>query len=195
METVKRTEAALKKQQEEAQGHRRGATRDNDDGHVTYAEVGPEEELVSSGRCAGGVLADTEKRDGTNQMTAADGGDSVVSSTCSSFRIGKQILESRTEKNGARGVGQQQEEEEQPLNENLFRSVDELELSVRSANCLQNANIRLIGELVQKTEAEMLRTKNFGRKSLREIKDILAMMGLTLGMELTGWNPDARRGK
>ena len=58
-------------------------------------------------------------------------------------------------------------------NENLYRSVDELELSVRSANCLQNANIKLIGELVQKTEAEMLKTKNFGRKSLREIKDIL----------------------
>tara|TARA_B100001093_G_C26737643_1_gene975178 strand:- start:12 stop:1061 length:1050 start_codon:yes stop_codon:yes gene_type:complete len=80
-------------------------------------------------------------------------------------------------------------------NENLYRSVDELELSVRSANCLQNANIKLIGELVQKTEAEMLKTKNFGRKSLREIKDILAVMGLSLGMELEGWNPDARRGK
>jgi DNA-directed RNA polymerase subunit alpha len=80
-------------------------------------------------------------------------------------------------------------------NENLYRSVDELELSVRSANCLQNANIKLIGELVQKTEAEMLKTKNFGRKSLREIKDILSVMGLQLGMELDGWNPDARRGK
>ncbi len=78
-------------------------------------------------------------------------------------------------------------------NENLYRSVDELELSVRSANCLQNANIKLIGELVQKTEAEMLKTKNFGRKSLREIKEILATMGLTLGMTLEGWNPDARR--
>jgi DNA-directed RNA polymerase subunit alpha len=80
-------------------------------------------------------------------------------------------------------------------NENLYRSVDELELSVRSANCLQNANIKLIGELVQKTEAEMLKTKNFGRKSLREIKDILAVMGLQLGMDLEGWNPDARKGK
>lgn len=78
-------------------------------------------------------------------------------------------------------------------NENLYRSVDELELSVRSANCLQNANIKLIGELVQKTEAEMLKTKNFGRKSLREIKEILATMGLGLGMKLDGWNPDARR--
>ncbi len=80
-------------------------------------------------------------------------------------------------------------------NENLYRSVDELELSVRSANCLQNANIKLIGELVQKTEAEMLKTKNFGRKSLREIKEILATMGLNLGMQLEGWNPDARRNK
>lgn len=78
-------------------------------------------------------------------------------------------------------------------NENLYRSVDELELSVRSANCLQNANIKLIGELVQRTEAEMLKTKNFGRKSLREIKEILATMGLSLGMKLEGWNPDARR--
>jgi DNA-directed RNA polymerase subunit alpha len=62
--------------------------------------------------------------------------------------------------------------------------VDELELSVRSANCLKNANIRLIGELVQKTEAEMLKTKNFGRKSLNEIKEILAEMSLSLGMKL-----------
>src|SRR2546429_9171706 len=65
---------------------------------------------------------------------------------------------------------------EEKLNENLFRSVDELELSVRSANCLQNANIKTIGDLVQKTEAEMLKTKNFGRKSLKEIKEILAEM-------------------
>jgi DNA-directed RNA polymerase subunit alpha len=78
---------------------------------------------------------------------------------------------------------------EEKLNENLFRSVDELELSVRSANCLQNANIRTIGELVQKTEAEMLKTKNFGRKSLKEIKEILAEMGLSLGMKLENWPP------
>jgi DNA-directed RNA polymerase subunit alpha len=75
-------------------------------------------------------------------------------------------------------------EEPAPLNPNLFKSVDELELSVRSANCLQNANIRYIGELVQKTEAEMLKTKNFGRKSLNEIKEILQSMGLSLGMTL-----------
>jgi DNA-directed RNA polymerase subunit alpha len=73
---------------------------------------------------------------------------------------------------------------EEKLNENLFRSVDELELSVRSANCLQNANIRLIGELVQRTESEMLKTKNFGRKSLNEIKEVLASMGLSLGMRV-----------
>jgi DNA-directed RNA polymerase subunit alpha len=77
--------------------------------------------------------------------------------------------------------------DEQPLNENLFRSVDELELSVRSANCLQNANITLIGELVQKTEQDMLKTKNFGRKSLKEIKEILATMGLGLGMKFDNW--------
>lgn len=77
------------------------------------------------------------------------------------------------------------------FNENLNRRVDELELSVRSANCLQNANIRHIGELVQKTESEMLRTKNFGRKSLNEIKEILTDMGLSLGMKVEGWNPPA----
>ena len=80
-------------------------------------------------------------------------------------------------------------EEKTSLNENLFRSVDELELSVRSANCLKNAEIRYIGDLVQKTVAEMLKTKNFGRKSLNEIRDILAEMGLGLGMKLDGWPP------
>jgi len=70
------------------------------------------------------------------------------------------------------------------INENLLRKVDELELSVRSANCLQNANIRYIGELVQRSENEMLKTKNFGRKSLNEIKEILSEMGLGLGMKL-----------
>ncbi|HXZ28249.1 MAG TPA: DNA-directed RNA polymerase subunit alpha [Terriglobales bacterium] len=69
-------------------------------------------------------------------------------------------------------------------NENLNRSVEELELSVRSYNCLKNANIQTIGELVQKTEAEMLKTKNFGRKSLNEIKEILSSMGLSLGMKI-----------
>ena len=81
------------------------------------------------------------------------------------------------------------EEAEEPQNEHLYRTVDELELSVRSANCLQNANIRYIGELVQKTEAEMLKTKNFGRKSLKEIKEILAEMDLALGMKLDGFDP------
>jgi DNA-directed RNA polymerase subunit alpha len=78
-------------------------------------------------------------------------------------------------------------EEISNLNENLFKSVDELELSVRSANCLKNAEIRYIGDLVQKTEAEMLKTKNFGRKSLNEIKEILTEMGLNLGMKLEDW--------
>src|SRR5262245_360886 len=71
--------------------------------------------------------------------------------------------------------------------EKLGKSVDEMELSVRSYNCLKNANIRTIGELVQKTEAEMLKTKNFGRKSLNEIKEILAGMGLSLGMKLDNY--------
>ncbi len=75
-------------------------------------------------------------------------------------------------------------EEPESLNANLFRPVDELELSVRSANCLQNANIRYIGELVQRTESEMLKTKNFGRKSLNEIKELLTSMGLSLGMSV-----------
>ena len=79
------------------------------------------------------------------------------------------------------------DEAAEKLNENLWRTVDELELSVRSANCLQNANIKYIGELVQKTEAEMLKTKNFGRKSLKEIKELLAEMGLQLGMKLDNW--------
>jgi DNA-directed RNA polymerase subunit alpha len=78
--------------------------------------------------------------------------------------------------------------DEEPLNDHLFRSVDELELSVRSANCLQNANIHLIGELVQRTEAEMLKTKNFGRKSLKEIKEILGDMNLSLGMRVDNWS-------
>ena len=77
--------------------------------------------------------------------------------------------------------------DDEPLNENLFRSVEELELSVRSANCLQNANITLIGELVQRSEQDMLKTKNFGRKSLKEIKEILQNMGLSLGMKIDNW--------
>jgi DNA-directed RNA polymerase subunit alpha len=76
------------------------------------------------------------------------------------------------------------------INKNLLRKVDELELSVRSANCLKNDNIVYIGDLVQKTEAEMLRTPNFGRKSLNEIKEVLANMGLHLGMEIQNWPPE-----
>lgn len=76
---------------------------------------------------------------------------------------------------------------EDPRSKDLYRSVDELELSVRSANCLTQANIRTIGDLVQRSEAEMLKTKNFGRKSLKEIKEILSEMGLQLGMKIEGW--------
>jgi DNA-directed RNA polymerase subunit alpha len=82
------------------------------------------------------------------------------------------------------------EEQQKPkFNENLYRSVEELELSVRSANCLKNAEILKIYQLVQKSEAEMLKTKNFGRKSLNEIKEVLTEMGLSLGMKLDGFVP------
>ncbi|MBT3399246.1 MAG: DNA-directed RNA polymerase subunit alpha [Rhodospirillaceae bacterium] len=81
-------------------------------------------------------------------------------------------------------------DDELEFNRNLLRKVDELELSVRSANCLKNDNIVYIGDLVQKTEAEMLRTPNFGRKSLNEIKEVLAQMGLHLGMEIPAWPPE-----
>jgi DNA-directed RNA polymerase subunit alpha len=87
------------------------------------------------------------------------------------------------------GAEERVSEEAPALNENLYRGVNELELSVRAANCLRNANIRYIGELVQKSEQEMLKTKNFGRKSLNEIKEILSEMGLHLGMKLENFTP------
>ena len=79
---------------------------------------------------------------------------------------------------------------EPQFNKNLLKKVDELELSVRSMNCLKNDNIIYIGDLVQKTEPEMLRTPNFGRKSLNEIKEVLSTMSLYLGMEIPNWPPD-----
>lgn len=82
------------------------------------------------------------------------------------------------------------QEEELPFNKNLLKKVDELELSVRSANCLKNDNIVYIGDLVQKSESDMLRTPNFGRKSLNEIKEVLANYGLHLGMQVEGWPPE-----
>ena len=85
------------------------------------------------------------------------------------------------------------DERKQRMVESLGRSVEELELSVRSYNCLKNARIRTLGELVQKTEAELLRTRNFGRKSLNEIRDILTGMGLSLGMDLSYMNLHAGR--
>jgi DNA-directed RNA polymerase subunit alpha len=84
----------------------------------------------------------------------------------------------------------EKEETSLPFNRALLRKVDELELSVRSANCLKNDNIIYIGDLVQKSESEMLRTPNFGRKSLNEIKEVLTQMGLGLGMEIPGWPPE-----
>lgn len=83
-----------------------------------------------------------------------------------------------------------EEEEKLPFDANLLRKVDELELSVRSQNCLKNDNIVYIGDLVIKTEAEMLKTPNFGRKSLNEIKEVLASLGLRFGMDVTGWPPE-----
>jgi DNA-directed RNA polymerase subunit alpha len=85
---------------------------------------------------------------------------------------------------------QSEEGDTNQLNRYLLKKVDELELSVRSANCLKNDNIIYIGDLVQKTEAEMLRTPNFGRKSLNEIKEVLSSMGLRLGMDIPGWPPE-----
>jgi DNA-directed RNA polymerase subunit alpha len=84
---------------------------------------------------------------------------------------------------------EEERESSESLSPNLYRSVEELELSVRSANCLKNANIQYIGQLVQRTEQEMLKTKNFGRKSLKEIKEVLSSMGLSLGMKLDGFDP------
>jgi DNA-directed RNA polymerase subunit alpha len=86
-------------------------------------------------------------------------------------------------------TGEEEKPAEEQINSNLYKSVEELELSVRSANCLKNAHIRFIWELVQKTESEMLKTKNFGRKSLNEIKAILEEMGLNLGIKIDGFMP------
>ncbi|WP_428391431.1 DNA-directed RNA polymerase subunit alpha [Lichenicoccus sp.] len=89
-----------------------------------------------------------------------------------------------------RPVRPEEPQDDLPFNRNLLRKVDELELSVRSANCLKNDNIVYIGDLVQKTEQEMLRTPNFGRKSLNEIKEVLTSMGLALGMNVPSWPPE-----
>lgn len=88
------------------------------------------------------------------------------------------------------GEAVQEEEDELPFNKNLLRKVDELELSVRSANCLKNDNILYIGDLVKRSESDMLRTPNFGRKSLNEIKEVLTTMGVHLGMQVEGWPPE-----
>lgn len=97
--------------------------------------------------------------------------------------------EPQRDQRGAAGAAEEQMAE-LAFNPALLKKVDELELSVRSANCLKNDNIVYIGDLIQKTEAEMLRTPNFGRKSLNEIKEVLASMGLHLGMEVTDWPPE-----
>ena len=91
---------------------------------------------------------------------------------------------------GTAAAAEESEGDTNQINRYLLKKVDELELSVRSANCLKNDNIIYIGDLVQKTEAEMLRTPNFGRKSLNEIKEVLSSMGLRLGMDIPGWPPE-----
>ena len=102
-----------------------------------------------------------------------------------------QIVESRGDTPALSGLTQPLDEGDvSQLNRYLLKKVDELELSVRSANCLKNDNIIYIGDLVRKTEAEMLRTPNFGRKSLNEIKEVLSSMGLRLGMDIPGWPPE-----
>ena len=97
------------------------------------------------------------------------------------------------EKDDLESQEQEKVEEGSDLNEHLFMSVDSLELSVRAANCLENADIKYIGELVTKSENDMLKTKNFGRKSLNEIKDLLMEMGLSLGMKIQGFDPSTLR--
>jgi DNA-directed RNA polymerase subunit alpha len=106
------------------------------------------------------------------------------------FDDGMALAQQSTGVAAAASGGGEPEGDANQLNRYLLKKVDELELSVRSANCLKNDNIIYIGDLVQKTEAEMLRTPNFGRKSLNEIKEVLASMGLRLGMEIPGWPPE-----
>ena len=101
--------------------------------------------------------------------------------SCRSSSTSKSRSKEKAQDSGAR---------DSAFNPALLKKVDELELSVRSANCLKNDNIVYIGDLIQKTEAEMLRTPNFGRKSLNEIKEVLAQMGLHLGMDVANWPPE-----
>src|ERR1700712_1598067 len=105
-------------------------------------------------------------------------------------RILQDQLQLFTNSDEPRPVRPEEPQDDLPFNRNLLRKVDELELSVRSANCLKNDNIVYIGDLVQKTEQEMLRTPNFGRKSLNEIKEVLSAMGLSLAMNVAGWPPE-----
>ena len=114
-----------------------------------------------------------------------------TSSRCSSTSTIRRSRASRTDRPWPRPPPPAKlQGDTQQINRYLLKKVDELELSVRSANCLKNDNIIYIGDLVQKTEAEMLRTPNFGRKSLNEIKEVLSSMGLRLGMEIPGWPPE-----
>jgi DNA-directed RNA polymerase subunit alpha len=119
-----------------------------------------------------------------------DGSVSPEDSIAIAARILQDQLQLFVNFEGQRTEVRQEAVGELPFNRNLLRKVDELELSVRSANCLKSDNIVYIGDLVQKSEGEMLRTPNFGRKSLNEIKEVLTQMGLTLGMQIPNWPPE-----
>lgn len=119
-----------------------------------------------------------------------DGSVSPEDSIAIAARILQDQLQLFVNFEGQRTEVRQEAVGELPFNRNLLRKVDELELSVRSANCLKSDNIVYIGDLVQKSEGEMLRTPNFGRKSLNEIKEVLTQMGLNLGMQIPNWPPE-----
>ena len=119
-----------------------------------------------------------------------DGSVSAEDAVAFAARILQDQLATFVNFNEPEAAQRQDEEDDLEFNPLLLKKVDELELSVRSANCLKNDNIVYIGDLIQKTEAEMLRTPNFGRKSLNEIKEVLTVMGLHLGMDIVDWPPE-----
>ena len=156
------------------------------------------EKLVTLGKKGGlharrqaiGFLRDPYVADKLSMTVETNGTTAPADAVALAARILQDQLQLFINFEEPREVRKEEQQDDFPFNRNLLRKVDELELSVRSANCLKNDNIIYIGDLVQKTEAEMLRTPNFGRKSLNEIKEVLAGMGLHLGMEIPGWPPD-----
>ncbi len=126
--------------------------------------------------------------DASRPMAPLPGEDAV--GFCGAHPPGPALASSSTSTSRSKEAEEEASHRNCAFNPALLKKVDELELSVRSANCLKNDNIVYIGDLIQKTEAEMLRTPNFGRKSLNEIKEVLASMGLHLGMEVPAWPPE-----